>query len=450
MRTWFLVCLGLFSLIRSLPAAPVQDFDELLRHVREEQQADSQINREREQRFLTERDQQQRLLAEARAELAREQETSRKLRTELAAVQTAMDAMDQQLRERAGVVGELLGTLKELAADVQSDLRNSLISAQYPGRDAVLEPLVKAHEMPTLGQLEQLWFTLLQEMVESGKVTRFHGKVKTSAGETRDTAVVRVGAFSAFADGKYLRYVPETGHLLEMPRQPDNEYLGLLDDLDAEPREGLVEVAIDPTRGGVLSMLMQVPNTFERIKQGGVIGYIIIALGVLGGVIVAVRMVVLYQIGRRVATQLERLTECRDDNPLGRILAVARDGPADNPENLELRIDEAVMREIPQLERGQALVRLLIAVAPLLGLLGTVTGMIQVFQSITLYGSGDPRLMAGGIAEALVTTMLGLQVAIPLSFLYTLMTARSRTLIQILDEQSAGLLSRMLEQRTAP
>jgi len=118
-----------------------------------------------------------------------------------------------------------------------------------------------------------------------------------------------------------------------------------------------------------------------------------------------------------------------------------------NDELLQLKLDEAVLAEIPALERGNSLIKLLAAIAPLLGLLGTVTGMILTFQAISLFGSGDPKLMAGGISQALVTTVLGLVVAIPLLFSHSVIAYLSRSMIQRLDEQCAGVLARSAEER---
>lgn len=422
------------------------DLDRLLREVKESQGAEGKFNREREARFLAEKNKQQELLNQARAKLKISDQTSRDLKATLEANEAELAALEEQLKQRSGVLGELFGVARQAAGDLRAELDSSLISAQFPDRSPQLDQIANNKALPTLDQIESLWFTLLQEMTESGKVVKFRTEIMSASGEPRKALVIRVGAQNAVADGRYLHYIAETGRLAELARQPDAKYLELAEDLGGASSDS-IDFGVDPTRGVVLGMLMQVPNTFERIDQGGVIGYIIIALGVIGLGIVILRLSMLRRMGQKMKIQLDDLTNCREDNPLGRVLAVARNCPKDNFENLELRIDEAVIREVPQIERGQSLIKLLIAVAPLLGLLGTVTGMIQVFQSITLFGSGDPKLMAGGIAEALVTTMLGLMVAIPLSFLYSLMAAQSRTLVQVLDEQSAGLLSRVLENK---
>jgi biopolymer transport protein ExbB len=150
----------------------------------------------------------------------------------------------------------------------------------------------------------------------------------------------------------------------------------------------------------------------------------------------------------RIQAQLRDISRPGQANPLGRVLAAVEGIPLQEEELLQLKLDEAVLAEIPALERGNGLIKLLAATSPLLGLLGTVTGMILTFQAISLFGSGDPKLMAGGISQALVTTVLGLVVAIPLLFGHSLINALSRSMIQRLDEQCAGVLARNAERQT--
>jgi biopolymer transport protein ExbB len=151
-------------------------------------------------------------------------------------------------------------------------------------------------------------------------------------------------------------------------------------------------------------------------------------------------MLILFVTGRKVESQ-KKNSRPDPGNPLGRILAVASDNPDVDREQLELMLDEAVLRESGKLESLVWLVRIVSVVAPLMGLLGTVTGMIRTFQSITLFGAGDPRMMAGGISEALVTTMLGLVTAIPLVLLHAALANNTKKIVDTLDEQSAGLIA---------
>lgn len=421
------------------------DVDRLLRQVKEAQGTEGKINREREARFLADKNQQSSLLKQAKSENSGEQKASQQLKRKFENNESELMALETTLKEKTGILGELFGVARQAAGDLRVDLETSLVSVQFPERSNALETLADSKELPTIEQLEKLWFLLQQEITEAGKVVKFPAQVMSASGDPRNTQVVRVGLFNVLADGLYLRYIPETGRLVELARQPASRYLDLLQQLESAESDQVM-LSIDPTRGVILSMLVQAPNFMERIDQGGVIGYIILALGFIGLVIVVARVVMLTTTNQRMQAQLKDIGNPKADNPLGRVLAVSKDNTFDNQESLELQIDEAITRELPRLETGQSIVKLLAAVAPLLGLLGTVTGMIATFQSISLFGTGDPKLMASGISQALVTTMLGLIVAIPLLFLHSLMVARSKTLIQILDEQSAGLISRTMER----
>ena len=255
--------------------------------------------------------------------------------------------------------------------------------------------------------------------------------------------VVRVGVFNAISDGRFLQYLPETGKLTEIARQPVRRHRSAAAKLEAAT-EGLVAMPIDPSRGSILGLLVMTPTVGERIQQGGTIGYIIIGLGALGFVLVVIRFVSLTRVGRRMTAQLGSKT-ADTGNPLGRVMQVYEQHKGADTETIELKLDESILRDRPALERGLTTIRVLSVIAPLLGLLGTVTGMIVVFQQITLFGAGDPKYMAGGIAQALVTTMLGLIMAIPLVFLHSLLRARSKQLVQTLEEESAGMVARRAE-----
>ncbi|MGO2135047.1 MAG: MotA/TolQ/ExbB proton channel family protein, partial [Marinobacter sp.] len=174
----------------------------------------------------------------------------------------------------------------------------------------------------------------------------------------------------------------------------------------------------------------------------GAVGYVVVALGALGLLVALVQYAYLLRTTLTQRRQLVDLERLRDDNPLGRVLRRFHAFGAEHvPEALEARLDEAMLAEQPRLERGQALVKMLAAVAPLLGLLGTVTGMIVTFQSITVFGTGDPQLMAGGISQALVTTVLGLITAVPLLFAHTALASRSRALIGSMEGRASAVLA---------
>ena len=347
-----------------------------------------------------------------------------------------------------GTLRELFGVLQQVAGETQGLLENSVTNVQHPDRgDFLIElnrTLSTESTLPTIEEIERLWFLLQQEMTESGKVVRFPATVITSDGREEEMEVVRVGAFTMVARGKYLRYTPETGNLVEMSRQPQGRFTKTTEkifDTDESP----VTFGVDPTRGQILATYLDRPDLRERIAQGGIIGYTIIGLGILGLLLALERLVQLGLASRRVTSQLRADTP-QDDNPLGRVLLAAEKNSEADVETLELKLGEAVFKETPGLTRSLLFIKIISVVAPLLGLLGTVTGMIVTFQAITLFGTGDPRLMAGGISQALVTTVLGLTVAIPVVLLHTLVHGRSRRIIHILQEQSAGIVAERSER----
>ena len=269
---------------------------------------------------------------------------------------------------------------------------------------------------------------------------RFVSEVILPGGSISDAEIVRVGVFNAITEDYFLKFIPETQSLQVLARQPAGRFRSMADDL-FELEEGFTAMAVDPSKGQILGLLIQTPGIGERINQGGFVGYLIILIGLLGVAMSLWRMKYLKDEGDAINRQLKS-SEPSNDNSLGRILSIYKENQGIDPETLELKVDEAILREVPQLEKYHSIIKVFAAVAPLMGLLGTVVGMIVTFQALTLFGTGDPKLMAGGISQALVTTMLGLIVAIPLVFLHSVLTSWSTSLIEILEEQSAGLIAK--------
>jgi len=427
---------------------PADSLDELLDMVREGSAREQAENREREARFRAARDQQQRLLAEAGREQETEERRSERLEADYNAYDLEIVEVAGQLDRRMGSLKELFGVLQQVAGDTQGMLENSVTSAQFPDRTdflvALNRKLASDATLPSIEEIERLWFLLQQEMTETGKVVRFPAKVIAKDGRETEEDVVRVGAFNIVADGRYLQYTPETGNISEMARQPQGRFTKTTGRL-LQANGGRVVFGVDPTRGQILASYLDRPGLRERIAQGGLVGYVIIALGAIGLLLALERLVSLGLASRQVTAQLGSDTP-RPDNPLGRLLLVAEANRRADTETLELKLGEAVFKEAPGLTRSLLFIRIISVVAPLLGLLGTVTGMIVTFQAITLYGTGDPKLMAGGISQALVTTVLGLSVAIPIVLLHTLVSGRSKRILHILQEQSAGIVAERSEQ----
>jgi biopolymer transport protein ExbB len=422
------------------------DLDALLKQVKREGVLEQQQNKLREAEFVTARDQQADLLAQAKNQLAFEEQRTAQLNQSFQDYEKGLAEKESLLQEKSGSLGELFGTVRQMANDSRSVLEGSMTSVQNKTRAEFLVTLTERKQQPTIEELRQLWLVLQEEMTESGKVSQFITPVITADGEVEQRKVTRIGVFTAFSEGKFLRYLPETGNLVELGRQPVDRLRDLAAEFEASSGTGLMPVVVDPTRGAIMALLVQAPDLKERIQQGGWIGFIILGLGLIGLLIALQRFIYLSIIGKGVAKQ-QKQQEVSLKNPLGRILSVYSDTVRQDVETLSLKLDEAILREIPKIERGLITLAVLAAIAPMLGLLGTVSGMIETFQSITLFGTGDPKLMSGGISQALVTTELGLAVAIPLVFIHSAISGKSNRLVQILDEESAALVARNAEKQ---
>ena len=417
---------------------------ELLQSVRREAENASGRNAERLQRFTENRDQRREMLATIERELAAEERRSVSLANRFDENEKALQELQERLTIRIGNFGELFGVVRQVAGDTKGALDASLISAQKPGRGEMAGEIAQARELPGIPELKTLQVLLLEEMIESGAVVRFNTEFTDAAGVLGEGELVRVGAFNLVQGNQFIDFEADTGDLQVLPRQPAGRFRDLAQDL-YDATEGSVAMAVDPTRGQLLGLLIQTPSLMERVQQGSYVGYTIIAMGLAGLIIALWRMAVLQRVRRAVLAQL-RTSEADEGNPLGRILAAYETSRDKTLDALSLTLDEAIMRETPALERYQGIIKVFAALAPLLGLLGTVVGMILTFQQLTLFGTGDPKLMAGGISQALMTTVLGLVVAIPLILLHSLVSSTSRALVEILEEQSVGLVARRADE----
>ncbi len=429
-------------------AATAISLDELLQQVKSGRVTDAAENKARLDEFRANRAAQNTALRNERAEQKRQEQLSAQMERQFEVNAERIIVLEKQFQDRLGGLKELFGVLQQASGDARGNFEASLTQVQFPDRtDFLLEfaqKMGQSNKLASLEEIERLWFELQREMTETGKVATFNTSVVDASGVEAVREVTRIGAFNVVSDGKYLEFVPETGRLVELQRQPQTRYTGRIGDLTGAS-SGQHAIGLDPTRGQLLSLLVQSPSLMERIAQGKTVGYVIITLGIFGLLMAIWRLLFLASVGAKISRQSKNLNNPTADNPLGRVLSVGGDGGTDI-ETMELKLGEAILRETPKLNAMLPLLKIIAVVAPLLGLLGTVTGMIVTFQAITLYGAGDPKLMAGGISTALVTTVLGLCVAIPMVFLHTLVNSRAKRMTQILQEEAAGMLAERAER----
>ena len=430
----------------------ISTVEALLQLVKEGKTKEQSANADREAKFMANKNEQASILAAEKRELARQERIADQLEAEYKKNEEILRVKEEAYQKELGSLVELFGHLQSSAGEAAVQFSGSLTSPQY-GLERVdflnelTSKMSETTELPTIREIEGLWYELQREMVASGQVVSFDTTVIDVDGESSTCNVTRVGLFNAVCDGKYLEYVAATGQYAFLPRQPAGRFTKTAKSVGNADAGEQVRFGVDPTGptgGSLLANLIQTPSLAERAAQGREVGYAIIFVGLIGIGLAFWKLWSLYVLGKAVRAQSGSKTlDVR--NPLGRVLKVGEENFSKDIDTLELKLAEAIMAERPSIERGIGAVRIISVVAPLAGLLGTVTGMIVTFQMITLYGTGDPKLMAGGISQALVTTVLGLLVAIPTTLLHSFTASSAKGIISVLEEQSTGILAERAE-----
>lgn len=429
---------------------PSADLDSLLKRVENGRKTETALHQKREQEFLQRQGEQRSLLEAAKQERIRLERVSERLEANRRENEEEIKRVAQLQAERSGQLQELFGVLQQASSDAKAVISKSHVTINSEGRLAAINDLVESTKDTSLPTIDQItvWPTqMIREMIGSGEVVKFQSEVNLVNGTTEVVDLVRVGDFGIMGDNRYF-VLKDNQRIDELVKQPSGRFTSTLSALHNSQPGQLIGVGIDPTRGQLLGLEVQKPDTMERVAQGGRVGYIILVLGAFGVLMAIFQWAYLFVVGRKVSSQTRNSTPNKG-NPLGRILSVYHDNKSVDVETLELKIDEAILKETPSLERFLALIKLISAVAPLFGLLGTVIGMIETFQAITLFGAGDPTIMAAGISTALMTTVLGLVVAIPTLLLHAFVAGASKSVIHVLEEQSAGIIAVHAEEEHA-
>jgi len=428
-------------------SAVANDLDDLLKQVKNDRISEGKLDKKREAEFKSARADKQVLLNKAKKELANQNARNARLTKEYAANDITIAQKSVELDNATGTLGEMFGVTRAAAADAYGQIATSIVSAEFAGRGQALDVIANSKKIPELKQLEELWIALQTEMTQSGKVSQFSSEVTSLDGSTSTETITRIGAFNLVSADGFLNYNDEVGQVQPLAKQPAGYITGTASDFFTET-SGHHPLFIDPSRGGILALETRNKVLMEFYHEGGTVGYAITVLLALGFIIALERMLVLTTISSRIKSQEKNLEQPNENNPLGRLIKVYHENKNVDAETLELKLDEAILRETPKIDRGINLIKMFAAIAPLMGLLGTVIGMIMTFQTITLFGTGDPKIMAGDISLALVTTALGLICALPLILIHSVVAGKSKSVLQKLDEQSAGLIAAIAEKES--
>ena len=366
---------------------------------------------------------------------------------EITALEALLKDKKQQASElqsayyrKLGQTQELIAVVRNNAEALQTMIAESFMPLLLPHYRTSLSPLLQNDQILEIEHVKTLQRLFIELYKLQAETSFFNTEIILEDGISTMREIVHVGPFTLLYDGELLSYEPSVNRPVVLSESPNPFLLLIADSISkADLDVGFVRAPVDLSQGVVLETLDASLSVMERIWQAGWVAYLISVLGVYGLILVVSKIVLLRQCLRSVDKQRYD-TEYDSGNPLGRILSIA--DTSSNAEETEWQIEQALLREIPLLEWGFGTVKVLIIAAPLLGLLGTVLGMIETFQAISLFGTNDPKIMAQGISQALVTTLLGLYVAIPLLLLYTWAMSYNKEIRNILEHQSAGLLVR--------
>jgi len=380
--------------------------------------------------FITKVSDRQALLDDAKTKLANEIDRNINLEASFEQNEKTLAELEEKLEIKVGVLGELFGVTRQYAGELLAASENSVVFYEFPNRPEVLKDIGQ-EKVHNLDQLENLWISYFDEIVAGSEIKNFEATITAPNGENIVGEVTRYGLFSASYDGKFVKPVSSLNSFQLLAKQPENTFTKTLS--KHKRADEYTNVSIDPTRGFLLSLYLDKANWFERIAQGKSIGFVIIFIGFSGLVFSIFKIIKLREYSNEVLND-------KADNIPSQMESLIKDGASrESKENI---IDEFIINYSSKIEWGNNWVKFFAAVAPLLGLLGTVIGMIETFQAITLFGTGDPKQMAGGISQALVTTMLGLIVAAPLLGMYTYLSEKTESIVQVLEEKASYILSK--------
>lgn len=354
---------------------------------------------------------------------------------------------------------EISGNVRLAARDLETMLHQSHFTGINPDRLTRVSPLLDKGYFPDIDDITAMAEAMFDEIKMSGQVGLHEAEFIGRDGVEATGNILTLGRFTAAYDqgGEvgYLNWSAESGRfyaLTDLPRGNIGRNLRgyLQGERDVVP--------IDLSGGSALRQISHQTDFVEQVQAGGPIVWPILGLAVAALLIVLARIFYLNRIHANTDRFMGEVNEyaaqgdweaaeglvTRHRKRNSPVIAVVKAGLGVRDRQRETQesvLQEAILHEMPRVESGLSVLAVLGAVAPLLGLLGTVTGMINTFRVITLFGTGDPKLMSGGISEALVTTELGLMVAIPIMLAHTFLSRRADHIIGDMEEKAIQMIN---------
>ncbi|MDD1781027.1 MotA/TolQ/ExbB proton channel family protein [Enterovibrio sp. ZSDZ35] len=421
--------------------SPLAISDDLTKETLRAQQVAQQHNVVRESGFVADEQALQAKLDALKAQQQRLETETTTLSETFTDNEQKLSALEENLRLETGSLGEVFGVVRQATKELSLARENRPATIDDAALNDAIEKIENAKALPSLATLTSLWTGIENELAKSGEIAEITVNTRNAQGVLSETPAVRLGNIALVNEAGYLAWHSANQQATQFSTMPeDGVNLATIE----KAKVGDF-VLFDPTFGVLLDQLSLTPTLKDRFEQGGIVGKVITAILIIGLGIALVRGLILVKTRISMSNQMKR-PEQPGENPLGRVLNVYHSEPDRTLDTLELRLMETILDEQQGFEKGLSMLKLLAALAPMLGLLGTVTGMIETFQVITQYGNGDPTVMAGGISMALVTTVMGLITAMPLLLAHNLLSTQADTMRGILEKVGVSLVAEQSEK----
>ncbi len=420
------------------------------------------VMEQRKQQTEIEKKRQQLLqkIAEIKNVVASEQEKLSAEKAEVKALAAERDRLKHEITTRLASKEELDNIFVDHIRNFLGLLEQSPSSSLRQERLKDLKTYLGSKRVFNLKDMTGLFDMYFDDIKDSSRILRYTGKVLDRGGEEKDADIISFGhmgaLFTTAKNNGFLTFSPSSKRLL-MSGDPGFFTSRAITSF----YEGKQNIApIDISGGAAINQLARKETLEDRLKSGGVLVIPILLVGVFAIIITLERIFFLSRVRSNTDELMTKVTALvfqgdfekalatttpHENKPTGKVLMAGLIHKNLSQEVIESAMSEAILTQIPKLERFIGTLKVLAAVAPLLGLLGTVTGMINTFQVITTHGTGDPRLMAGGISEAMVTTQVGLAVAIPIMMAASFLSSRVKNIGRDMEEKGSALMGAILQ-----
>ena len=403
-------------------------------------------------------------VANLKAQDKKEGDNLTALENQYQALRKEEDQHKKDLENEKDEIQAIEDTVRATCKDAISVSRDNPITAEYPDRKEVLDKIANSKRFPGMNWIKALVEFYFSEMEESGRIVRRNGNFIGPDGRETSGEILRIGRFTTYyrlpnGDVGFLKPEADGTRLDAVQGEAPSRYLRQISDYFDKKSDIL---PIDLSSGNEFLQWTKSQTFGDWLATGGPIMYVILVVGIIAVLIGLERIFVLStksKASEQFMAQLKELANqgnwkeakalCSSKSrvPTCQMLDAALEHVGYSQDVMENALQESILRQVPKLERFLPTLALLAVIAPLLGLLGTVQGMIQTFKIITEVGTGNPTLLASGISVALYTTYFGLMIAVPIMVVHHIFKSRVEKIVVDMEEKGTAFIITLIKNQ---